>query len=92
MWRFDRIDVPTPVDNFWGKTPEQALADLRANPSPFYGLPESLAEVELMVDPYFPRTIATVSPELRDKSVHRGGRNRLFLDGHVKWLRDIRTE
>jgi prepilin-type processing-associated H-X9-DG protein len=45
-----------------------------------------------MVDPYFPRTIATVSPELRGKSVHRGGRNRLFLDGHVKWLRDIRTE
>ena len=92
MWRFDRIDVPTPVDNFWGKTPEQALADLRANPSPFYGRPESLAEVELMVDPYFPRTIATVPAGLRGKSVHRGGRNRLFLDGHVKWLRDIRTE
>ena len=92
MWRFDRVDVPTPVDNFWGKTPEQALADLRANPSPFYGRPENLAEVELMVDPYFPRTITTVLAALRGKSVHRGGRNRLFLDGHVKWLRDIRTE
>jgi prepilin-type processing-associated H-X9-DG protein len=45
-----------------------------------------------MVDPYFPRTITTVLAALRGKSVHRGGRNRLFLDGHVKWLRDIRTE
>jgi len=92
MWRFDRPDAPVPPDNFWGKTPEQALADLQANPSPFYGRPESLAQVELMVDPYFPRTIAAVPPELRGKSVHRGGRNRLFLDGHVKWLRDARTE
>jgi prepilin-type processing-associated H-X9-DG protein len=48
--------------------------------------------VELMVDPYFPRTIGAVAPALRGRAVHRGGRNRLFLDGHIRWLRDIRTE
>ncbi|MCS7273440.1 MAG: DUF1559 domain-containing protein [Fimbriimonadales bacterium] len=92
MWRFDRINDPVPPDNFWGKTPEQAVADLQANPSPFYSRPEGIADVELVVDPYFPRTISTVEPALRGRAVHRGGRNRLFLDGHVKWLRDIRTE
>jgi prepilin-type N-terminal cleavage/methylation domain-containing protein/prepilin-type processing-associated H-X9-DG protein len=92
MWRFDRPDDPVPPDNFWGKTPEQAVADLQANPSPFYARPEGVADVELAVDPYFPRTIATVAPELRGRAVHRGGRNRLFLDGHIRWLRDIRTD
>jgi prepilin-type N-terminal cleavage/methylation domain-containing protein/prepilin-type processing-associated H-X9-DG protein len=92
MWRFDRPDEPIPPDNFWGKTPDQAVADLQANPNPFYTRPEGLSDVELMVDPYFPRTIGTVEPALRGRAVHRGGRNRLFLDGHIRWLRDIRTE
>lgn len=91
MWRFDRIDEPVPPDNFWGKTPEQAVADLQSHPSPFYAHPEGMSDVELTVDPYFPRTIATVAPEWRGRAVHRGGRNRLFLDGHVRWMRDIRT-
>lgn len=91
MWRFDRVDDPVPPDNFWGKTPEQAVSDLQANPSPFYAPPEGVSDVELTVDPYFPRTIPTVAPELRGLAVHRGGRNRLFLDGHIRWLRDIRT-
>ncbi|CUU37111.1 prepilin-type N-terminal cleavage/methylation domain-containing protein/prepilin-type processing-associated H-X9-DG domain-containing protein [Armatimonadetes bacterium DC] len=91
MWRFDRVEDPVPPDNFWGKTPEQAVADLQANPSSFYARPEGVSDVELTVDPYFPRTIPTVAPELRGLAVHRGGRNRLFLDGHIRWLRDIRT-
>lgn len=92
MWRFDRMDNPVAPDNFWGKMPEQAVADLQANPSPFYARPEGLSEVELAVDPYFPRTITTVDAALRGRAVHRGGRNRLFLDGRIQWLRDIRTE
>ncbi|GBC91712.1 hypothetical protein HRbin15_00167 [bacterium HR15] len=92
MWRFDRPDNPVPPDNFWGKTPEQAVADLQANPSPFYERPEGVADVELAVDPYFPRTIGSAPTELRGRAVHRGGRNRLFLDGHIRWLRDIRTD
>ena len=92
MWRFDRIQDPVPPDNFWGKTLEGAVADLQANPSPFYTRPDGQADVELVVDPYFPRTIGTVEPALRGRAVHRGGRNRLFLDGHVKWMRDARTD
>jgi hypothetical protein len=33
-----------------------------------------------------------VAPELKGRAVHFGGRNRLFLDSHVKYLRDIRTQ
>jgi prepilin-type N-terminal cleavage/methylation domain-containing protein/prepilin-type processing-associated H-X9-DG protein len=92
LWRFDRPDSPVPLDNFWGKTPEQAVDELRQANNPQAGLPESVADAELAVDPYFPRTIATVPAALKGRSVHLGGRNRLFLDGHVKWLRDTRTE
>jgi prepilin-type N-terminal cleavage/methylation domain-containing protein/prepilin-type processing-associated H-X9-DG protein len=95
LWRFDRggaVTDPIPRDNFWGKTAEQAVADLQAENNPFIGVPNGVADVELCVDPYFPRTTPTVEAGLRGRSVHSGGRNRLFLDGHVKWLRDIRTE
>ena len=99
LWRFDKPTDPIPLDNFWGKTPDQAADDLRQtaltdptvsktlNPS----TPNGVADVELVVDPYFPRTIPTVPDTLKGLAVHMGGRNRLFLDGHVKWLRDTRT-
>lgn len=91
LWRFDQIVDPIPLDNFWGKTPDQAVADLRAANNPQAGTPEGVADVELAVDPYFPATIPTVDAALKGLAVHTGGRNRLFLDGHAKWLRDIRT-
>ncbi len=102
MWRFDKPANSTgtiTLDNFWGKTPDQAAEDLRQaaitdpvvartlNPS----IPNGVADVELVVDPYFPRTIPSVPAPLKGLSVHMGGRNRLFLDGHVKWMRDTRT-
>lgn len=94
LWRFDRADDPVPLDNFWGKTEDQAVKDLRAsgNTTLTPRDPEGPADVELVMDPYFPRTIPTVSPSLKGRSVHMGGRNRLFLDGHLRWLRDARTE
>lgn len=92
LWRFDSIDDPIPLDNFWGKTPDQAVAHLIAANNPFIGVPESVADAELAVDPYFPRTIASLPDNLRGKSVHSGGRNRLFLDSHVKFLKDHRTD
>jgi prepilin-type N-terminal cleavage/methylation domain-containing protein/prepilin-type processing-associated H-X9-DG protein len=92
LWRFDRPDDPVPLDNLWGKNDLQAVDDLRAARNPQAGIPDGPADVEMAVDPYFPRTIPTVSAELRGKSVHMGGRNRLFLDSHVKYLRDPRTE
>jgi prepilin-type N-terminal cleavage/methylation domain-containing protein/prepilin-type processing-associated H-X9-DG protein len=91
LWRFDRPDDPVPLDNLWGKSDEQAVSDLFQANNPQAGQPQGVADVELAVDPYFPKTIPTTPPEVRGKAVHAGGRNRLFLDGHAKWLRDIRT-
>lgn len=92
LWRFDRADEPIPLDNFWGKSPEQALADLRAANHPVVGTPHGPAEVELAVDVYFPGTIPAVPESLRGRSSHRGGMNRLFLDGHVEFRRDRRLK
>ncbi len=91
LWRFDQFSDPVALDNLWGKTGEQAVEDLISANNPQAGKPEGIADVEVAVDPYFPGTIATTPPEVRGKAVHAGGRNRLFLDGHAKWLRDIRT-
>jgi len=91
MWRFDRPDDPVPLDNFWGKSPEQAVSDLAAANNPQAGTPAGIADVELAVDPYFPATIPTVPPDLKGKTAHFDGRNRLFLDGHVAFLHDART-
>ena len=92
LWRFDRPDDPVPLDDCWGKTDSQAVADLQQAKNPQAGYPDGPADVELAVDPYFPRTIPTAPPAVRGRSVHFGGRNRVFLDGHVKYLRDARTE
>ncbi len=91
FWRFDRIDDPVPLDNFWGKTPSECVADLREAANPQAGVPEGEADVELAVDPYFPRPIGTVREPLRGWTPHAGGRNRLFLDTHARWVRDPRT-
>ncbi len=90
MWRFDRIDDPVPLDNFWGKIPDQAVLDLDIANNPQAGKPLGEADTELLVDPYFPRTIPSVSTNLKGVSVHMGGRNRLFLDMHVHYQRDPR--
>jgi len=92
LWRFDRTNDPVEMDNFWGKTPEQALADLREANNPQAGRPESPADVELVVDPYFPGTIPSVAAELKGLAAHQGGRNRLMLDGHAVFARDARLK
>jgi prepilin-type N-terminal cleavage/methylation domain-containing protein/prepilin-type processing-associated H-X9-DG protein len=91
-WRFDRPDDPVPLDDLWGKTDNQSVADLQSAKNPQAGFPDGPADVEIAVDPYFPGTIPSTPPALRGHSVHFGGRNRLFLDGHVKYLRDARTQ
>jgi prepilin-type N-terminal cleavage/methylation domain-containing protein len=90
MWRFDRPDDPVPLDNFWGKTPDQCVADLQVANNPQAGIPDGVSDVELAVDPYFPGTIPSVPADLKGKAVHFAGRNRLFLDLHVNWQRDPR--
>ena len=82
---------PVPIDNLWGKGEAQAVADLAASGNPQVGRVQGATDVELAVDPYFPRTIPTVPDVAKGLTAHLGGRNRLFLDGHVKWLRDVRT-
>ncbi len=92
MWRFDRVTDPVTPDNLWGRTPDGAVATLQAVNDPIIGFPDGVADVEMMVDPYFPGTIPTTPADLRGKAVHFGGRNRLFLDSHAKFLKDRRTE
>jgi prepilin-type N-terminal cleavage/methylation domain-containing protein len=91
LWRFDRPDNPVPLDNFWGKTEQQCVDDLKVANNPQAGSPDGVADIELAVDPYFPATIKAVLANLKGVSVHFGGRNRLLLDGHVKYFRDWRT-
>lgn len=91
MWRFDRTDPQTALDNFWGKSPDSAVDDLVSANNAQVGIPEGVADVELAVDPYFPATIQTVPDGLKGKTSHFDGRNRLFLDGHAKFLKDGRT-
>jgi hypothetical protein len=43
------------------------------------------------VDPYFPGTIAAVDANLKGRTIHAGGRCRVFLDGHVQFIKDART-
>lgn len=90
FWRFDRPDNPEPLTDFWGKTPDQGVLDLDAANSPITGQPTGVSDVELAVDPYFPASVPNITPALAGFSVHFGGRNRVFMDYHAKWMRDIR--
>jgi hypothetical protein len=92
LWRFDRMDDPIPLDDFWGKTTEQCVADLRVANNPQAGQPSGPADVEIAVDPYFPNTVAGLPPELSGRAVHHGGRNRLSLDSHADFVRDSRLQ
>jgi prepilin-type N-terminal cleavage/methylation domain-containing protein/prepilin-type processing-associated H-X9-DG protein len=91
LWRFDRPDDPVGLEDFWSKTEPQALADLQAANDATVGYPHGMCDVELTVDPYFPQTIPAVDADLKGRAIHPGGRNRVFLDGHVQYLKDTRT-
>lgn len=92
MWRFDRISDPVDLDNLWGKTEDQAVRDLQAAGNPTVGYPEGVADIGMVWDPYFPRTIPTTPEQYRGKATHVGGHNVLYLDGHAKFVKDRRTE
>ena len=98
MWRFDRHEAAFKKTDCWGKTTAGCIADIDAQntgPTPettiFPLVPDSEADLELAVDPYFP-SAASSPASLRGVAVHFGGRNRVFFDGHVKYLRDVRTK
>ena len=89
LWRFDHPTVE--LDDCWGKTDDQCLSDLQQADEVTIGYPDSICDVELAVDPYFPGTIKTVDPKVKGKSTHFDGRNRVFLDTHVQFFHDYRT-
>ena len=93
-WRFDRTNQmsdPTMLEDFWTKSVSQAVTDLQTANDPTVGIINGGADVELVVDPYFPKTIPTVDPELSARTVHGGGRCRIFLDSHAQFITDPRT-
>ena len=92
FWRFDRTNDPIPLDDFWGKTVDGAVSDLRLANNPQAGIPSGPSDVELSVDPYFPNTIGSLPPEQKGRAVHRGGRNRLSLDFHTDFVKDKRLQ
>ena len=91
LWRFDRPDDPVNLEDFWGKSVARAVADLQSANDPTVGSISGLTDVELAVDPYFPNTIPTVPAGFSGRTVHAGGRCRVFLDGHVQFVKDSRT-
>ena len=90
-WRFDRPDSPVSLEDFWGKSATQAVRDLASTNDPTVGPINGPSEVELVVDPYYPKTIPTVPAGFSGYTIHAGGRCRLYLDGHTQFLRDSRT-
>lgn len=94
MWRFDRtndLSDPRMLEDFWNKSASEAVADLAAANDRVVGRIRGPVDVELAVDPYFPDTIPSVASELSGRTIHPGGRNRVFLDGHVQYIKDHRT-
>ncbi len=91
LWRFDRPDDPVGLTDFWGKTEAQAVTDLQTANDPTVGPINGPVDVELAVDPYYPSTIAAVDPALKGRTIHAGGRCRVFLDDHVQFIKDTRT-
>lgn len=92
FWRFDRTNDPVRLDNFWGKTPQQAVRDLQRANNPFIKFPYGVSDIELGVDPYFPGTVASLPDDLRGIAVHAGGHNQLALDGRAEFIRDTRVK
>lgn len=90
MWRFARKDTPQPLNYLWGKTDDQALADLQVAMDPNVGYPQGMGDVELVADPYFPNNAKGVSKSLSGVTIHEDGRNRVYFDGHAKFFLDSR--
>jgi len=90
-WRFDRPDDPVGLEDFWGKLESAAISDLQSTNDPTVGIINGASDVELVVDPYFPNTVPTAPAGFSGRTIHRGGRCRVFLDGHTQFLRDART-
>jgi prepilin-type N-terminal cleavage/methylation domain-containing protein len=93
-WRFDRtndMSDSTMLEDFWGKTESGAVSDLQSANDPTVGPISGAVDVELVVDPYYPKTVPTVPAGFKGRTVHAGGRCRVYLDGHTEFILDART-
>ena len=90
-WRFDRPDDPVGLEDFWGKSESQVVADLQSTNDPTIGYISGAVDVELVVDPYYPSTVPTVPAGFSGHTIHAGGRCRVFMDDHVQYIKDART-
>jgi prepilin-type N-terminal cleavage/methylation domain-containing protein len=90
-WRFDRPDNPVGLEDFWGKFESRAVSDLESTNDPTVGPISGPVDVELVVDPYYPKTVPTVPAGFSGYTIHAGGRCRVYLDGHTQFLTDSRT-
>jgi prepilin-type N-terminal cleavage/methylation domain-containing protein len=90
-WRFDRPDNPVSLEDFWGKSQFQAVIDLQSTNDPTIGPINGPSDVELTVDPYYPKTVPTVPAGFSGRTIHAGGRCRVYLDGHTQYIKDTRT-
>jgi hypothetical protein len=79
------------LEDFWTKSVTEAVTDLQTANDATVGPIGGPTDVELAVDPYFPNTVPTVDPALKGRTIHGGGRCRVYLDGHTQYLRDART-
>ena len=85
-----RFDRPTYLlKEFWGKSDEQAIADLQTLNDPLIGYPTGVSDTLLIDDPYFPNN-DSLPPNLLGLAAHPRGRNDLYLDLHAKFLADAR--
>ena len=85
LWRFDRLDDPVGIEDFWGKSVTQAVADLISANDATVGPVSGATDVELA------STIPSVPAGMSGRTIHAGGRDRVYLDGHVQFLKDTRT-
>ena len=91
-WRFDSTAAPG-LEDFWGKSEAQAVADLvtASATDTLLGIVNGVSDVELAVDPYYPNTTPGVPAGFSGRTIHAGGRGRVFMDDHVQFLKDVRT-
>ena len=73
------------------KTESQAVTEVQPANDPPVGLIPGVREVALVVDPYVPSTVPTVPAGFNGRTIHAGGRNRVFLVYHTQFTKDSRT-
>ena len=88
-WRFDRTDDLSArhARGFLGQISKRGPCPI-CNPTndPTVGPISGAVDVELVVDPYYPKTVPTVPAGFKGRTIHAGGRCRVFLDGHTQFI------